>query len=152
MLRSRKYWKGWSRCRKFWKGRSRCRSRTFWKRRSATICLRFRKPCFVALKWFESCLCPNSPKIAFWTLLPGDLRTSGFRASPMHRICRFVLKPCLVGYFLCSNSVVHLSVPPRGYFFAMLTMFREYHLASSTSSCYFFCEWSDVQISKVSKY
>jgi len=26
------------------------------------------------------------------------------------------MKPCLVGYFLCSNTIFHLLLPPRGYF------------------------------------
>ena len=34
----------------------------------------------------------------------------------MQRRVSFVTKPCLVGYFLCSNTIVHLLLPPRGYF------------------------------------
>jgi len=34
----------------------------------------------------------------------------------MQRRFGYFLKPCLVGYFLYSNSIFHLLVPPRGYF------------------------------------
>ena len=34
----------------------------------------------------------------------------------MQRRVGFVMKPCLVGYFPCSNTIVHLLLPPRGYF------------------------------------
>jgi len=34
----------------------------------------------------------------------------------MQRRIHFVLKPCLVGYFLCLISSLHLLVPPIGYF------------------------------------
>jgi len=48
----------------------------------------------------------SSPNIAVWTLLPRMQR----------RKFDFVLKPGLVGYLHCTNSIFQL-VPPRGYFF-----------------------------------
>ena len=38
----------------------------------------------------------------------------------MQRIFGFVMKPCLVVYFLCLNSLFHFLVPPRGYFIAII--------------------------------
>jgi len=45
---------------------------------------------------------------------------SGLGVPRMQRKCGFILKPCLIGYFPCLNSVFRLLALPRGYFFAII--------------------------------
>jgi len=54
----------------------------------------------------------------------------------MQRRFGFVLNPCLVSYFLCSNGIFHLMVSPRRHFFAVV------HHTKSFSSAYPSSRWN----------
>jgi len=51
----------------------------------------------------------------------------------------FVMKPCLVGYVLCSNSIFHLLVRPRGYFFAIIRHTESFPSAYPSSRWSYSC-------------
>jgi len=57
------------------------------------------------------------PRLPFGHFHGEGCRLSFFSVPRMQRRLGFVVKPCLLGYFLCSTSAFHLWVPPRGYFF-----------------------------------
>jgi len=51
----------------------------------------------------------------------------------------FVMKPCLVGYVLCSNRIFHLLVRPRGYFFAIIRHTESFPSAYPSSRWNYSC-------------
>ena len=55
-------------------------------------------------------------KTAVWTFHRAFCGLSRLCLPRMQRRVSFVMKPCLVGNFLCSISTFHLLLPPRGYF------------------------------------
>ena len=57
----------------------------------------------------------------------------------MERRVGFVLKPYLVGYFLCSNRVFYILVPPKGYFFAVIRHNESFPSAYPSSSWSYNC-------------
>jgi len=58
---------------------------------------------------------------------------SRFSIPRMRRSVGFVVKPCLVGYFLCSTSIFHLWVQPRLYVLDIVRHTESFPSASPSS-------------------
>jgi len=80
--------------------------------------------------WFATTLCLLASN---WNPVHGLIRISVPR---IQRIFGFVLRSGLAGYLLCSNSILHLLVPPPGYFFSSI------HHTESFPSTYPSSRWS----------
>jgi len=74
-----------------------------------------RTRCLLASNW-NPLYVRISGKTAFWTFHRAFCGFSRLCLPRIQRRVSFVMKPWLVGNFLCSISTFHLLLPPRGYF------------------------------------
>ena len=77
-------------------------------------------------------------KISFWRFHRESYGLSRLRVPPVQRQFSLILSPCLVGYFLCWNSIFHLSmVALWGFllpFFAVLNRFPPHTQANKATT------------------